>query len=296
MTRSLKSRLAGRKSEKGAVLIVTVLCTSLMAFACAYAVDLGRNVVVNRSLQSIADSGALDSALYLDDGGSCASGSTEASTISTNGQPIGSLPSGFTPTVTAVPGSYNSSTSAFTAYATPCNAVKATAADSQGNLFVPGSSSLSRSAIAALTPFAGFDIGTYVANVSTQQSAVLNTLMGNLSGHSNPTSVSISAVGYNGLATTGVTISQLISANSSVLSTSNILTTSFTDVQWATFISNAVTATSGTNSNLTGLVSLLTAKGHTTSSTFCAIVSLTDCSGGTVSVGGLATTINVLQV
>src|SRR5580698_8922064 len=130
MTRSLKSRLAGRKSEKGAVLIVTVLCTSLMAFACAYAVDLGRNVVINRSLQSIADSGALDSALYLNDGGSCGSGSTEASTISTNGQPIGSLPSGYKPTVTAVPGSYSGST--FTAYASPCNAVKTTASDSLG--------------------------------------------------------------------------------------------------------------------------------------------------------------------
>ncbi len=294
MNRSLKRRIAGPHSEKGVVLIVTVLCMALMATACAFAVDLGRNVVINRSLQSIADSGALDSALYLDDGGLCSSGSTEASTISTNGQPIGSLPSGFSPTVTAIPGSYVGTT--FTKYASPCNAVKTTASDSMSNLFVSGSSSLTRSAIAALTPFAGFDIGTYVTNVSTQQSTVLNTLLGNLSGHSNQTAVSISGIGYNGLATTGITISQLISANSSVLSTSNILTASYTDVQWATFLSNAVTAVSGSNTSLTSLITKLTANSHTTSTTLCSMISTADCTSGSVSVSGLSTTINVLQV
>ena len=289
MKRTPKSGLQQRYSERGAVLIVAVLCTTLLATACAFAVNIGRNVVVNRSLQSVADSGALDAARYLNVGGTC---SAQASTITNAAQPVASDPT-ITPTVTAVPGTMSGTT--FEPDGSPCNAVETVASESLGNLFVRGNESLSRTAVAALVPNAGIEIGTFLANLSTSQSTVLNTLLGNLSGHSTPSTISITAVGYDGLASAGITIQQLISANSSVLTTSNILTTSFTDAQWATFISNAVTASTGSsNSWLTGLATTLGGTIHTTSANLCQLVTLSSC-GGSISVGDLSATINVLQ-
>ena len=60
----------------------------------------------------------------------------------------------------------------------PCNAIKVTATQSVPQIFVGGNSTVTRSSIAAVTPEAGFGIGSYLASVNSQQSAVLNALLG----------------------------------------------------------------------------------------------------------------------
>jgi Flp pilus assembly protein TadG len=51
--------------ERGATLILVALSMTLLLAAAGFSVDLGRAVVVNRSLQLVADNAALDAGRYL---------------------------------------------------------------------------------------------------------------------------------------------------------------------------------------------------------------------------------------
>ena len=94
---------------------------------------------------------------------------------------------------------------------------------------------MSRSSIASVAPEAGFDIGSYLASVNSQQSAVLNTLLGTLGG-----TATVSLLGYQGLANTSVTVNQLITASGGLLTPSNVMTTSLPGSQWQAIWSDAV--------------------------------------------------------
>ena len=93
-----------------------------------------------------------------------------------------------------------------------------------------------RSTVAAVTPEASFSIGTYLASLTDpgQQLPVLNKLLGTLG------SASLTAVGYQGLANTDVTINQLVTASGGLLTTSNVMTASLSSQQWLTIWSDAV--------------------------------------------------------
>ena len=110
----------------------------------------------------------------------------------------------------------------------PCNAVKVTATQAVPQIFFGGFDTLAaRSTIAAVTPESGFSIGSYLVNLNSQQSAVLNAILGPLGD-----SVNLTAVGYAGLANTYVTVGQLVTASGGLLTTSNVMTTSLTGSQW----------------------------------------------------------------
>ncbi|HEY3842749.1 MAG TPA: pilus assembly protein TadG-related protein [Acidimicrobiales bacterium] len=290
---NINNRLvSGRaRDERGATLILVGLSMVILIAACALAVDVGRVVVANRSLQTVADAGALDAARYVNIAGADLTAQAER----------GATENSSSATVTAVGGIWNGA--GFTPGATPFNAVKVIAATTQGHLFAGGSSALSRMAIASVNPEAGFSIGTFLASLSTQQSAVLNLLLGNLG-----TSVSLTAVGYTGLANTNVTVQQLIDASSGLLTPSNVLTTSLTGTQWVSFLNAAVTSqaaslTCGGSSppypctaeaNLTTLSHSVNAS---TSARLCDIVSIngSSCTGGPISQNALSASLNVLQ-
>ena len=116
-----------------------------------------------------------------------------------------------------------------------CNAVKVTATQTVPQIFGGGNSSVRRSAIAAVTPEAGFSIGSYLVSINSQQSGVLNALLSSLG-----TSANVTAVGFEGLANTNVTLSQLITASGGILTPSNVMTTSLTGAQWLTIWTDAV--------------------------------------------------------
>jgi uncharacterized membrane protein len=87
-----------------------------------------------------------------------------------------------------------------------------------------------------LQPQACFSIGTYLANYDSQQTAVINDILEQLGG----SSVNLTAVGYQGLANTYVTLNQLISASGTVLSPSTVMTSSLNGEGLATLLSDAV--------------------------------------------------------
>jgi uncharacterized membrane protein len=171
--------------------------------------------------------------------------------------------------------------------------VKVVASGSVKHIAEPGSSSLSRTAIATLSPpDAGFSIGTYLATVSTQQSAILNSLLSVLTPG---TSLSLSAVSFEGLANANITLQQLINASGGALTTSNVLSATTTPgsklISW---ISAALTS-QGNTTAVSEMASILSHAGAPTSIELCKLISY-DGSGCTVPQSALTSSVNVLQL
>ena len=150
-------------------------------------------------------------------------------------------------------------------------------------------------------PASSISIGSYPATVNTQQTAVLNVLLGTLG------SASVTALEYQGLANTYVSVNQLITASGGLLTTSNVMTTSLPANDWQTIWSDAVAnqlaQTNCTSSPLlcnasTALTSGLSFSGGvTTEVELCQLVSVngSSCSNGSLSTYALNANLNALQ-
>jgi tight adherence protein G len=242
--------------ERGATLILVAISLTMFLAASGLSIDIGRTVVVNRTLQSLADSTALDAARYIGIADEMTKPANQSSYLSTevanaltNSGGVGGE------TTTWSFGLWNASTSTVTSPMTgcalgnppavhPCNAIQVTVYSNLADLFQPGTTTLSRSSTAEMIPEAGFSIGTYLANVTTgtnpsyyntQQIGVLNDLFTALGGSAN-----VTALGYAGLANTDLTVQQLINASGGVLTPTNVMTTSLSPESWLSTITSAV--------------------------------------------------------
>ena len=225
----------------------------LLLWGGAMGVDLGFSVYGSRQAQAMADTAALDLARYINIAdnqanntaatnyldGKLANVATDNASNAGLTMTLGLWQSGsFTPESKCTPAS--------PPLTYTCNAVDVTANQSVPQIFFGGFRVLSghagstattdRSTIAAVTPEASFSIGTYLASLTDpgQQLPVLNALLGTLG------SASLTAVGYQGLANTNVTINQLVTASGGLLTTSNVLTTSLSAQEWLTIWTDAV--------------------------------------------------------
>jgi uncharacterized membrane protein len=314
MSRFRRSYERRRDDERGATLIIVGICATLFIWAGAFTVDLGIQTVGNRQLQATADAGALDAARYID-----VSGTGLLQTAAQNA----AKDNGSSATMTATLGYWtgtkfetqSGNCSILTPYVyPPCNAVSVTAAESVPELFHGGSAALSRSAIAAINVAsacgvdacassntcgttcntaggeAGISIGTYLTSYTVPQVAALNTVL-SLLGTSGP-SVNLTAVGYEGLAQTDVTVQQLISASAGLLTPANVLTATLNAKQWAAIFY----AATGNTTLSTGASDLGSDFSTTSSASLCQMVSIngSTCSS-TLSQPALSATINVLQ-
>jgi uncharacterized membrane protein len=234
-----------RENERGVTLILVAITLTAFIAASAFSVDLGRTIVVNRSLQSVADSTAITAARYTDiiDKMQPAPATAYLATQARNAV----TENGSAAQVTVTGGVWGLKNGVvqftiqpcgieFPPYATPCNAVKVTASSALAGLFHHGTSTLSRSAVGFENPEAGFSIGTYLASFSSTQSAILNDMLDTLG----PGGISLTAVGYDGLATSYVSVQQLINASGGVLTPTNVLTTSLSGAQWNQYLTSAL--------------------------------------------------------
>jgi uncharacterized membrane protein len=298
-------------------LIIVAISSMLFLGAGALSVDIGLDTVVNRSLQSVADAGALDAARYINVEASVTPALTSAQLTAalTTKALSAATDNGSTAAMTLTEGLWYNNVWSLPANpiigceatvppaVKPCNAVEVTAGQTLPHFFQPGSSALSRSAIAAVIPEAGFSIGSYLASFNSQQSGVLNVLLGKLG-----TSVSLTAVGYAGLANSYVTVQQLINASAGALTSTDVMTTSLTGAQWVSYLNTAMATQAAAlgcqgsptpdpctaNTTLTTLANSVNAS---TSATLCQMVSIngSSCAGGSLSQAALSTSINVLQ-
>jgi uncharacterized membrane protein len=314
MRRLWRSRQQRADGERGAVLILVAIGLTMIIAASGLSVDLGRMVVVNRSLQSLADVSALDAARYLDTKDNLTTeaqaGLTENHATATETVQGGLWAGGV---FTAKMGNF--CTPGLPFLNAPCNAVKVTASTKVNDLFSHGHEAPTRSAIAATSPETSFSIGTYLAGVNSTntytaaQVAVLNLLLGSLV--SPPiTNFSFTAVGFSGLANTFVSIAQLISVSGGVLTPSNVMTTSLTGAGWVGLLQKAASSQAallGTCNNTptpypctanTVLTTLAASTNSTTSVTLCQLVSVngSSCSNPSLSQLSLSASFNVLQL
>ena len=253
--RRFRVRLWGqhRGDERGATLVLTGICMVLLLWGGAMGVDLGFSVYGSRQAQAMADTAALDLARYINIAdnkanntaatnyldGKLANVATDNASNAGLTMMLGLWQSGsFTPESKCTPAS--------PPLTYTCNAVDVTANQSVPQIFFGGfrvlgghagsTATTDRSTIAAVTPEASFSIGTYLASLTDpgQQLPVLNALLGTLG------SASLTAVGYQGLANTNVTINQLVTASGGLLTTSNVLTASLSAQEWLTIWTDAV--------------------------------------------------------
>ncbi len=154
----------------------------------------------------------------------------------------------------------------------------------------------------AWTPQSCFSIGSYLVSINTQQSAVLNDILSQLG-----TSASVTAVGYQGLANTDVSLNQLITASGAVLTPSDVMTTSLTAAQWLAIFTDAVNnqtsagncSTGNTTEQSNAETALASLDFGSTSVKLCQLVSVngSDCnSNSTLTYSELQAGVNVLQM
>jgi uncharacterized membrane protein len=310
-----RKRRGRLRDERGATFIITAVAMVLLLWAGAMGVDIGFTVDSNRQAQSIADTAALDLARYINIADSkTKTGSNNIATYMAAKLAAVSTDNGLNGTTLSWVGGYWSAAGGWQAatggcYAQlrtnnpPCTAVKVTATQPVPRIFAGGSGSATRSAVGYLNPSDGFSIGTYLANLNSQQGAVLNAIMSQLSSSAN-----LSLVSYEGLADTYVTINQLIAASAVsgvVLSPSTVMTTSLTGAQWLSIFKAAANtqqlalncASTPEPSPCVAYTALQSLTGNGSSSaTLCQLVWVNGaCGPNPVSEAGLSASVDVLQ-
>ena len=226
-------RLLGRKTsragrdESGAVLVTVALSMTMLMAATALSVDVGREVVANRQLQSVADAAAQDAVSLLNgspvativtavDNEAAAAAARNGFRTAANGGPAGN-------SLSVALGRWDPVHSTFSSLPDTDttdipNAVQVRAGSVIDFVFQVGRATLGRKGAAATIPLAGFSIGSYLASFDSTQTTVLNRL---LAAFGPP--VTITAAGYQGLAATTIHLKHLANVDASIGSVSNLL-------------------------------------------------------------------------
>ena len=301
MQRICRTFRRGRSAdERGASFVLTALSMVLLLWGGAMGVDIGFDVWGGRTAQAMADTAALDMARYISVADSAAYQNSGTSTTYLNGKICGvATDNGGNCSAYTYQGGFWNGSSFSTGsnvacyWQNPrrnpaCNAVAVTATQTLPLPFAGGSSQLSRTAIAAVTPEGGFSIGTYLLSLSTQQSALnkLFTAAG--------ASTSVTLVGYEGLATANVTVAQLVAANPTLFTPSNVLNVSLPGSQWVTAWQNALSYAGDT----TDATTVSGIGGVTASAKLCQMVSIngSTCNSGSLSHPALSSSLDVLEM
>jgi uncharacterized membrane protein len=282
------SRASWAQRDRGATIPFVALLLVVLICCTAFAVDLGRQMLLRRDLQADADLIALDLSRHID--GRNATQLEIART--TSGNPVyltfhnAAQENGIDAAkLTVTWGVYNPGTDIFTAQNDPVDAVQVTAADTVDYYFASAigfsQNSAARVAVAAQLKEACFSVGSFALGVSSQQSALLNPLLND--------ALNLGLVGYEGLASADIVLDDL--AAELGLGTVNDVATSTVTLQDFYLATAQVLSNQGDVANATLVQSIaLTSQG---SATF-AIGDLIDLT--TAGPAALSSSFNVLSL
>jgi uncharacterized membrane protein len=197
-------RRAGARRQHGAVAVVAVIWLSV-AIAALGALDVGNVFFARRQLQRTADLAALAAVQMIGSTGGCATATTAAQqNAAGNGFTAGS-----TTTINTTCGRWDTSKSTyFGTSGNPLNAVQVTTTQVVPYFFLGPSRNVSATATAFASNIDAFSLGTGIASINTQQSALLNAILGGLL----KTSVSLSVGDTQSLATAHINLQDLMVA------------------------------------------------------------------------------------
>jgi uncharacterized membrane protein len=195
-----------KERDRGAVLVVVALSMGFLLAATALTVDLGRLMMRRRDVQNVADVVALDLVRRLD-------GRTHDEILA-DPSPVGfaaTIVSSRTQNDFAADGRrqlvVSLGTMTSTGFVADANgaaipsAVKVIASDDVDYFFMPGTGTVSRTAVAQREPSACFALGSYALSMSSANSALLNGILGN--------ALHTGALSYNGIANAQITLGAL---------------------------------------------------------------------------------------
>ncbi|MGF6722997.1 putative membrane protein [Paraburkholderia sp. GAS41] len=218
------------RRQRGVTMVMAALCLAV-AVAALGAIDVGNVFFVRRAMQRTADLAAAAGAQTVSNGGGCSSATTSAQQNAVTGN---GLPSGAT--VTVVCGrwdpSVNAGQSYFATSGAPMNAVQVTVSQTVPYFFLGPARVVQAVGTAQATNIRSFSLTSAVATLS---GGVLNGLLNALLPGAN---LNLSAVSYQGLATTQIKLGDLATALG-VGSMSQLLGT---QVSLSTLVSAMITA------------------------------------------------------
>lgn len=204
--------------ERGAVIPIVALTLGVLIASSALAIDLGRQMLLRRDLQKVADAIALDMARHLDGrpAGAVESDPSWASDLLASQTRNGFVNGTGSKTVQANAGCYDQTSKIWSTFCPlgqnpplstidVATAVRVLLGDRIGYYFYPGTGTSSRAGIASVEGVADFEVGSFLAgfNPSDGDVRILNWVLGRAFRNSNP--LAVTAAGYQGLANGNVT-------------------------------------------------------------------------------------------
>jgi len=253
--------------QRGAISILAGLSLVFVIAAAALTVDVGQAAWHKRSLQKVVDVISLDAVRAV---GDRRSGTTSCLTLaqqfaqesaSRNVFDYANSALGNSLTVEIGVASAGTKTFATTADCVAANAVRITATSRSDNRFMPGNVGLAAQAVAMMDGVTTYSLGSKLIALDTTTSPILSAVIGKMLGGT----VTLSAVGYNGLAAATVGLGA-IWTNLGLGTPSQILNT---QVTMGSFLDAAISAlnSQGDPTSVTAATTLGTLKSQITTST-----------------------------
>lgn len=197
--------MPGGRRQHGAVAVLAVIWLSI-AIAALGAIDIGNVFFVRRQLQSTADLAAMAAVQVISTSGACTTATTAAQQ---NASSNGFTADGTKTILNTTCGRWDTSSSTyFGTSGNPLNAVQVQTSQVVPYFFLGPSRTVTATATAFASNIDAFSLGTGIATINTQQSALLNAILGGLL----KTSVSLSVGDVQSLASAHIKLGDLMVA------------------------------------------------------------------------------------
>lgn len=197
--------MSGARRQHGAIAVLAVIWLSI-AMAALGAIDIGNVYFVRRQLQRTADLAAMAAVQVISTAGACATATTAAQQ---NASSNGFTADGTRTILNTTCGRWDTSSSSyFGTTGNPLNAVQVQTSQVVPYFFLGPSRTVTATATALASNIDAFSLGTGIATINTQQSALLNAILGGLLN----TSVSLSVGDVQSLATAHIKLEDLMVA------------------------------------------------------------------------------------
>lgn len=232
---------SNKRFQRGAIGILGAITLLLMVIFFALVVDSTRLWMVKRQLQTVADISAIEAAKGL---GGCNPTLNDVMTRASQA----ALANGFTESLANAPNMVETGsvstiagrrhwTTDGSAQAVHVKVTKKVPASLIASGLFGNDVTLSAEAVSLPNAsIASFSVGTTALSLNTQDSVILNGLLGGMLG----TPIDLKLVSYEGLASTDITLADLIKVEGSALTVDELLTTQFSPGELLTLISDAV--------------------------------------------------------
>ena len=190
------------RRQHGAIAVLAVIWLTV-AIAALGAIDIGNVFFARRALQRTADLAAMAAVQVISSSGGCA---TATAAAQQNAASNGFTADGAKTIINTTCGRWDTSTSTyFGTTGNPLNAVQVQTTQVVPYFFLGPSRTLTATATALASNIDAFSLGTGIATINTQQSALLNAIIGGLL----KTSVSLSVGDVQSLATAHIKLEDL---------------------------------------------------------------------------------------